>query len=358
MVKQAARERYGWLDVMKLIAIWLMYTTHYDGMGRYGLVGLYTLLGILFFASGFTVFVREEQDFLPFLKEKFLRLMVPYFLFGLLALAVRVFLFELTIGDMIDWVKRLAWGARNVCPLAAMWFLPCLFFMELYHHLARRVFRNRWLVLGIAAAVSAAVKLIHEGAVLPWGIDMAGRFWIYYAIGDTASWIWRRQRAAGTAPGLPVKAVLAAGVIGACYVLYVNFYYGLNYFPSLLGIAEPSYPVQSLLTFLYECSGIVCALCAGLVLQKIPLLCRMGQMTLVLCGTEQIIKIVLPMLLAAVGIAMPDSGTAVGGNVMALQAMLMIAAAYAAFAVPIRRYFPWMLGRFGEKQISEKEQRR
>ena len=51
-----ARERYNWLDIMKLIAIWLMYTTHYDGMGRFGILGLYSVLGILFFSSGFTAF--------------------------------------------------------------------------------------------------------------------------------------------------------------------------------------------------------------------------------------------------------------------------------------------------------------
>ena len=44
------------------------------------------------------------------------------------------------------------------------------------------------------------------------------------------------------------------------YVLYVNFYYGLGYFPSLFGVQEAPFAVLSLITFLYECSGIVCAL--------------------------------------------------------------------------------------------------
>ena len=79
-------QRYNWLDVMKLIGIWLMYVTHYDGMGRYGMVGQYTLLGILFFASGFTAFRAEEKTWRNFAKEKFLRLMVPYFVFGVLEL--------------------------------------------------------------------------------------------------------------------------------------------------------------------------------------------------------------------------------------------------------------------------------
>ena len=356
-MQPAARTRYDWIDVMKLIAIWLMYMAHYDGMGRYGMVGMYTVLGILFFCSGFTSFAKRGLAPAAFCREKFLRLIVPYFAFGVLALAVRVFLFELTIGDMIDWMRRLVWGARNVCPLAALWFLPCLFFMELYHYLTARFLKNRWLVLAAACCVSAAVKFIHEGAALPWGIDMAGRFWIYYAIGDVASQLWRQRREAGAKPSAGLRALGVCTALVSLYVLYVNFYYGLGYFPSLFGVQEAPFAVLSLITFLYECSGIVCALCASLALQKVPLLCRMGRATLVLCGVEQLIKVLAPLALAAFGLAMPDSGSVAGGNVMAVQAAAMVCAAYVCFAVPITRYFPWMLGRFSKKQNDHKEEK-
>lgn len=348
-------QRYNWLDVMKLIGIWLMYVTHYDGMGRYGMVGQYTLLGILFFASGFTAFRAEEKTWRNFAKEKFLRLMVPYFVFGVLVLAVRVFLFELTIGEMIQWMKGLLYGARNVCPVAAMWFLPCLFFMELYHETIRRLLKKPALVWICAAVASAAVKLIHEGAVLPWGMDMAARFWIYYAIGDAASllarsgWLYDNQHKLGW------RLTAAVGVALSWYVLYINFYYGLTYFPSLFGVNEPSYFVLSGITFLYECSGIACAFSAALLLQKSKLLCAMGRSTLVLCTTEQLVKILVPPALAAIGLTIPDSGTQVGGNVMAMQAFWMMLASYFVFALPIERYFPWMLGRFKPFSRKEKE---
>ena len=77
-----ARERYNWLDIMKLIAIWLMYTTHYDGMGRFGILGLYSVLGILFFSSGFTAFTRKDSPLLQFIKGKFISIMVPYSVFS------------------------------------------------------------------------------------------------------------------------------------------------------------------------------------------------------------------------------------------------------------------------------------
>ena len=83
----------------------------------------------------------------------------------------------------------------------------------------------------------------------------------------------------------------------------------------------------------------------------------MGRATLVLCGVEQLIKVLAPLVLAAFGLAMPDSGSVAGGNVMAVQAAAMVCAAYVCFAMPITRYFPWMLGRFSKKQNDHKEEK-
>ena len=129
-----ARERYNWLDIMKLIAIWLMYITHYDGMGRFGILGLYSVLGILFFSSGFTAFTRKDHPLPEFIKGKFISIMVPYFAFCFLTLAIRAFMLEMSVGEIIAWTRGILSGVRNQVPLAAMWFLPCLFCMEIYYH--------------------------------------------------------------------------------------------------------------------------------------------------------------------------------------------------------------------------------
>ena len=164
-----ARERYNWLDIMKLIAIWLMYTTHYDGMGRFGILGLYSVLGILFFSSGFTAFTRKDSPLLQFIKGKFISIMVPYFAFCFLTLAIRAFMLEMSMGEMIAWTRGILSGVRNQVPLAAMWFLPCLFCMEIYYHVLTRLLKNRWLVLAVCAAISFWVKMVHEGPEYLWG---------------------------------------------------------------------------------------------------------------------------------------------------------------------------------------------
>lgn len=335
-----SKQRYNWLDIMKLIAIWLMYMAHYDSMGRFGIIGMYSVLGILFFSSGFTAYTRQDRPLFEFVKGKFFSIMVPYFLFCFLTLAIRAFILEMPLGEIITWTRGILSGVRNKVPLAAMWFLPCLFCMEIYYHVLSRLLKNRWLVLAVCAAISFWVKMVHEGPEYLWGVEVAGRYLIYYAMGDVFSHFWRARQ--GKAFGPAAKGIFALLAAGSFYLFYVNFYFGLTYFPSLAGIEEAPYWMLSLLTFLYQCSAVVCAMVLGFAFQNIELLCGMGRMTLVLCGTEQIVKVLVPMAFEAFGLNIPDGG----GAVMVLQAFGMMLVAYYIFARPIQKYFPWMLGKF------------
>ena len=76
-----ARERYNWLDIMKLIAIWLMYITHYDGMGRFGILGLYSVLGILFAGPLVSLFADGYDAQTAELAVSLTRVMFPTVLF-------------------------------------------------------------------------------------------------------------------------------------------------------------------------------------------------------------------------------------------------------------------------------------
>lgn len=342
-------KRYGWLDVMKLLGVYCVYVTHYEETGRFGLFTMSIALGILFFASGFSAAAHEDEAFLPFARQRFLRLMVPYFAFGALTLAMRVAVFELSLGEILDWARRLALGVRNSVPVAALWFLPCLLCMELYYHALRRLLRKRALLLAVCCLLSAGMKLVHEGPALPWGADVAVRFLIYYALGDCAHALLARRgaRPLSRAGGVLLGLFLAGNV----YVLYTHFYFGQLYFPSLLGLSEVSYPVRSLLQFLYECNGIVCAAAASAVLSALPGLCRAGRCTLVFCCTEQLVKVLVPIALRTVGLTMYETG----GPYVLAHAALMLAVSYWAFALPAQRYFPWALGRFQHNNATNHE---
>lgn len=342
------KKRYEWLDVMKLLGVFFVYVVHYEETGRFGLFFLNILLGVLFFASGFSASAHEHLAPIAFIKTKLKRLMLPYLSFSLITLCVRVLVFELSLGEIIDWVRRLTLGVRNQVPIAAIWFLPCLFCMMIYYYGLKKIVKNRFALLAVCFLLSAAMKMIHEGPALPWGAEIAVRFLIYYALGDFVHGVITAKK---VRIGTVSKKLILFVFLGAnLFVLYTHFYFGQMYFPSLLGITELSYPVKSLLQFLYECNGIICVGALSMLLQAVPGLCKAGRYTLEFCCAEQLAKILVPLVFEVCGLTMFETG----GVYVLIHAAIMMLAAYYGIILPMNRYFPWMLGKMQKRKEEQK----
>ena len=341
------QKRLGWLDVMKLIGVYFVYVAHTDGMGRFGLLAQNTALGILFFASGFSASRRRDKPLGAFVLEKAKRILVPYFVFSFLALAVRAFLLELPQGEIIDIVRRIFRAMRNDVAFPALWFLPCLFLMSIYYQVLMKGIRKKPLLLLVSIAISCLVKFTNEGPYMPWGIELAGRFLVYYSLGDCVNSLYQHWQT--NPPRLGWKAVLAGATLLQFYVFYTDFYFGRGYFPSLFGVQEMSFGLSSAMTFVMEVNGIWCAMAVALVLQALPGLCRAGRQTLAFCGAESILKMLLPLAFEALGFTLAETG----GAAMLFQEAFMLLAAYYLIALPVSRYFPWMLGTFENKRKEE-----
>ena len=337
-MEQRSVGRIGWLDVMKLLGLYYVYVVHYTETGRYGLFFFSILEGVLFFASGWTASRHRSDPLAAYAVSRFRRLMVPYFAFGFVSLAVRIAVLELSLGEILEYVRRLLYGSRAHIPVAALWFLPCLFCMNVLYHLLQRVFRHPLALLAVSLVISAAVKLIHEGPVLPWGADMAGRYLIYYALGDYLCGAAARHPEARHSRLLLTLAGL--GTLVSFFVFYTNFYFGNMYFFSLFGIVALPFPVMACVQCFYQLNGIWCTAVLAWLLAPLPGLRRAGRSTICLCGAEQIVKTLVPFAMETVGLAMLED-TAVH---TLINAALMLTVAYFAVARPVEAYFPWMLG--------------
>ena len=342
------KERFGWLDIMKLIGVYFVYLAHTDGMGRFGILAQNTALGILFFASGFSAGRRKDKPLGVFVVEKAKRILIPYFAFSFLALALKAFVLELPQGEIIDIVRRIFRAMRNDVAFPALWFLPCLFLMSIYYQVLMKWIRKKPLLLAASLLISCLVKFTNEGPYLPWGIELAGRFLIYYSLGDCASVCYQKWRQTSTR--LWLKILLGGLTLVNFYVFYTDFYFGRGYFPSLFGIEEMSFNLSAVMTFLLEINGIWCAMAVALVLQAVPGLCRAGRHTLAFCGAESIVKLLVPLAFEALGFSLTETG----GAAMLLQEVFMMLAAYYLIALPASRYFPWMLGTFETKRKDER----
>ena len=147
--------------------------------------------------------------------------------------------------------------------------------MEIYYHVLTRLLKNRWLVLAVCAAISFWVKMVHEGPEYLWGVEVAGRYLIYYALGDVFSLTSGAPGRAGPS-GWPQRACLPWWQRSAfifCMSISIS---ASPISPSLAGMEEAPYWMLSLLTFLYQCSAVVCAMVLGFAFQQVPLLAPWG----------------------------------------------------------------------------------
>jgi fucose 4-O-acetylase-like acetyltransferase len=347
MQEQTVARRCGWLDIMKLLCLFFVYAMHCDGMGRYGLA-MFPAVPCLFFCSGCTAARHAEAPFRGYAAHKAATLLWPYFTFGFFSLLVRVIIEEWPLGYILDWLRRFFYACRTTSPVTTLWFLPCLFFMSLYYYGLRRIVKNRWALLAVCFALSTAVKVIHETPILPWGIDLAARYLVYYALGDLVFQSLAQKPLAQRSHGF--RAAAGIGTLAAVGLYYMYFYYQSGYFASLLGV-EMTTPAIYAEQFLAALCLIVCFGAAGAALQNVPGLCRAGQATLVFCGVEQIVKTLTPLAFQAFGLTLYEAG----GAPMLLQMAGLLLIAYELLAVPIEKYMPWMLRWPFSKQQADKK---
>lgn len=337
---KTANGRISWVDVLKGMGIHLIYLVHLPGMtGNFNLFFMLMAVPLFFFAGGMTASSGLEKPFGAFLLDKARRILWPYLLFGLLTMAVRLATMEnATLGDVIGWSKQLLLGRRNSLFAASLWFLPCYFCLTVLYYLLRKLLRRQSVLLCAAAALSVVFRLCFDGPVLPWGLDYAGRYLFYYALGNALLPQLERLRHGGLPRwGKPVLAVAFAGAAGLNLLFYL---YGRGYLPGLAGLTL-GYVGQVAELALMTWAGVFCLVGLAMVLAPLPKLARLGQASLLLCCTESITKLIVPVAFEAVGLQLHYETPMQG----LLCSALFLAVAYYGLAKPILAYFPWATGR-------------
>lgn len=316
--------RLNWLDVMKLLCILGVYCNHSSAGPHYMALFAY-INGAFFFCSGYVASHHHARNFRQFARDKFVAIFWPYTTFALLTLAVRS---RLTEVDLADFFKSFLYGSRSYCCSITFWFLPCLFVMTLYYYGISRAVKNKYGVLALCFALSCAVKILHEAPVLPWGLDMAARYLIYYALGDFL---------AHHGAALPKRARYAAMGAGCTWaMLTLRDAGGLP--QRLLGQPLPLVG-QYLQQFVTTLSLIAVLYAAAHALQNASLLARLGRSTVILCCCEEISEIVPPYLWQSAGFAplQPVGWAAI------LYRLFGAALTCVCIVWPVNRFLPWMV---------------
>ncbi len=119
--------RLSFIDAMKLLGMTAIFIGHIPEAGHIADYVFYYHVPFFFFLSGCFSMNHTNQKFGKFLKEKIKSILIPYFFFLIISIAVQTFIGPLSISQILNGLKEGLLGMRyHVWPFQ-LWFLPCLF---------------------------------------------------------------------------------------------------------------------------------------------------------------------------------------------------------------------------------------
>lgn len=237
--------RISYIDIARGFAIIFIVLAHALGYSKHcrGLYEfLYSFHVVLFFMiSGYIFKIKENEKFLYFIKNKFLRIMVPYFVWALLFLVVYMFLGQ-GVGETLNksssfdiktQIINVLYGNGNNAALkqnSALWFLPALFTMEIIYYFIIKLVNKRnklKIPLIISLVIIGYITNTFLKVYLPWGINTSLNIGMFFLIGYLCKEheLFTKQKLFKVYYIIPI---LIIGVLAACFnkkVSYMSYDY-------------------------------------------------------------------------------------------------------------------------------------
>lgn len=294
MSEAQKKKRVLWVDVAKCIGIFTIYLGHYGDAAGNGRTFVYLFhVPLFFFLSGCMNTNSRETSFLKFAWKRFKMLMIPYFAFNVVSIALYAVMYNAGT-DMLRplVVMALAGDIRNACVPFSLWFFSCLYLMEIIFFWLKKI-KIKPLIL----AISFLGFVLVEGFMTPdtgyvphwyYNLDTALYFIYYYALG-----YWVYPYIAKLFELDTKKKQIIFWVTGLLTAGYAAFAFeGRDGLMPLMRAAWVFYFISPILR------GMILvwfSLFVSKLLEKIPLLGSVGRETLYLCGNEYIIKELVPL---------------------------------------------------------------
>lgn len=328
--------REAWIDYIKGISMIVIILNHISLNPFYGQYTYSWELSGFFFVGGYTFSLYGK--FKDFFLKKFKSLVIPVFAFGLLNLLLSCLAKDISIIRRLEGIFLQFPGQND-----DMWFVACLFVMELMFYLLVRFVKNDETRICLCVLLLCCGWLWKDnvGIPLPWHLVNACMMLIFVECGYLAKKYRAYHRLRDSMDNI-VGTVLVIGVVG-CYILFAGF---LNNYPVDIHLLKYGDTLSFyILAFTGTCALIM--FCVLMESVRASIFCRsigfVGRNSLAYYGLQsKMITIVVVLGLhfgfSSSNLIVPPAYTLI---------VLIILAPLSYF---INRFMPFMLGRAYKKK--------
>lgn len=194
-------EKYAWIARLKGFLIVLVVLGHVIGAGRYMTNGiakevlekLYECIYSFHMPAFFIIagMCWHRSEFKSYCKKKAFRLLVPYFVFGVLSIIIYAFVFGYDIWwqPVISLLHAGAWPAgAGFKANSVLWFLPCMFSVLMVYWWLDMLLPKKWQQLAILLAlVLVQRELSMSRYYLPWALGFVPWYLMFVVLGKAVS---------------------------------------------------------------------------------------------------------------------------------------------------------------------------
>jgi len=126
------RERVKWIDTAKFLGIFAIFLGHFGDAAGFGYAFVFRYHVAFFFLLSGCMSNYDKEPFGKFFVKKLKSIMIPFWFFCFLAIVVQVLQNSLGFDSVKTYTLLVLKGAiRNTFFAGALWFLTCLFVMEI-----------------------------------------------------------------------------------------------------------------------------------------------------------------------------------------------------------------------------------
>lgn len=186
--------RIKWIDIAKGISIILIVFGHTmkGGLVRQMLYSFHVVSFV--FLSGMTM--KPESPVMQ-IKKDFLRIMIPYYSFGLISIIIYMFLgsfvaskfnldLTISVGHSLRGLLYASSQGSSLKFNLPLWFLPCLFAIKTIYNFLHRLFRGNFLYLYLIASTTSIISFWYTSkswAYLPFCLELTGKLLPFFVLG-------------------------------------------------------------------------------------------------------------------------------------------------------------------------------
>lgn len=291
------KKRIDWIDTLKLIGIFYIYLGHLgkDAGKLYPFVfsfhvPLFFLISGLFFRAP-----SNYKDALHKVKGAFFKIIIPYFVFSLIGIVIYAIKWDYSTDSIISSILDVLLGMRNKVPLASLWFLPCLFVVIIYYCIASMITKKPLAIFLVSLLIYCLTPLWFNKLSVPvFNVDYALNYLAFFSLGvllsNKVKFEWPLCY-----EGKYKAAIMTIIILS---FIYFSYSYQNGAFTVLNDIKQAQ--LKYLSVFIITCIMFIPSIAFAYWID-ISALKKLGRNTLALCGTEQIIKVLILSTLSLFG---------------------------------------------------------